>query len=50
MTFDQAFVNEVRLRVLAVAANTTEVPGAAEVARALGVPAADVVEAFRQLG
>jgi hypothetical protein len=50
MTIDQAFVNRVRLHVLEVAAETTEVPGATEVAGALGLPAADVLEAFRQLG
>jgi hypothetical protein len=47
---DQGFVNEVRLRVLQVAAETTEVPIATEVARNLGRPTADVIEAFRQLG
>jgi hypothetical protein len=47
---DQGFVNEVRLFVLQVAAETTEVPIASEVARNLGRPTADVIEAFRQLG
>jgi len=47
---DQAFVNEVRLSVLQVAAETTEVPNASEVARHLGRPAPDVIDAFRQLG
>jgi hypothetical protein len=47
---DQAFVSEVRLHVLTVAADTSEVPDAVEVARSLARPAADVIEAFRQLG
>jgi len=46
---DQALVNEVRLRVLQVAAETTRVPIASEVARHLGRPTPDVIEAFRQL-
>ena len=47
---DQAFVNEVRLRVLTTAADTTHVPDAVEVARGFDRPAADVIEAFRRLG
>jgi hypothetical protein len=47
---DSAFVNDVRLRVLEVAADTGQVPGANEVAHGLGRDPADVVEAFRQLG
>jgi hypothetical protein len=46
---DADFANQVRLSVLATARRTSHVPDAAQVARDLGRPAADVVEAFRQL-
>lgn len=50
VTIDKALVDEVRQLVLQVAADTTEVPDASQVAGQLRRPTADVIEAFRQLG
>ena len=47
---EAGFVNHVRLHVLEIARQSSHVPDATEVARALGRSTADVIDAFRQLG
>ena len=50
MPNDVNLVNEVRVRVLEATRETTRVPSAAELSRALGCSVSDVVGAFAQLG
>ena len=47
---DAGLVNQVRLQVLEIAKKSGHVPDATQVAKALARSAADVIDAFRQLG